>query len=106
MVLVRVLLGLYSMTEAQADMFFSVTSGVGLSLLRMRITPSGGTSETSIAKQAVARGPEYGQLLGVLLQLGKVMAVLITGAIYVTGLFVLQVGIKLMRINWQILPSP
>jgi glucuronoarabinoxylan endo-1,4-beta-xylanase len=45
-----------SLTEAQADMFFSKSRGVGLSLLRIRIAPDGTTTETSIAKQAVKRG--------------------------------------------------
>ena len=45
-----------SLTEAQADKFFSITNGIGLSFLRMKITGAGGTSETSIAQQAVARG--------------------------------------------------
>ena len=45
-----------SLTTAQADMFFSVTNGIGLSLLRNRIAPDGTTSEVSIMQQAVARG--------------------------------------------------
>ena len=43
-------------TTAQADMFFSTNSGIGLSLLRNRIAPDGTTSETSIMQMAQARG--------------------------------------------------
>jgi glucuronoarabinoxylan endo-1,4-beta-xylanase len=45
-----------SWTTAQADMFFSTNTGVGLSLLRNRIAPGGTTSETSIMQMAQARG--------------------------------------------------
>ncbi len=43
-------------TDAQTDLFFSPTSGIGLSLLRIRIAPDGTTVETGTAKKAVARG--------------------------------------------------
>ena len=43
-------------TTAQADMFFSTNSGIGLSLLRSRIAPDGSTVETGIMKLAQARG--------------------------------------------------
>ncbi len=39
-----------------ADMFFSTNSGIGLSLLRTRITPTVGTVENSIMQMAQARG--------------------------------------------------
>lgn len=39
-----------------ADMFFSTNSGIGLSLLRTRITPAVGTVENSIMQMAQARG--------------------------------------------------
>ena len=45
-----------SLTEARADEFFSVENGIGLSLLRIRITPQGTTDEQSTALQAQARG--------------------------------------------------
>lgn|GEM_PF-673553 len=46
----------HSLTEGQADMFFSTTNGAGLSLLRARV-PTDGTIECgSIMKQAAARG--------------------------------------------------
>jgi glucuronoarabinoxylan endo-1,4-beta-xylanase len=45
-----------SITASQADMFFSVENGIGLSLLRNHINTNGTTSETSIMQQAVARG--------------------------------------------------
>jgi O-glycosyl hydrolase len=41
---------------AQADMFFSTNTGIGLSLLRNRIAPGGTTVETSIMQMAQARG--------------------------------------------------
>ena len=44
-----------SISDAWADLFFS-TNGIGLSLLRVRITPEGTTWETSTAQKAVARG--------------------------------------------------
>ena len=44
-------------TDAQADLYFSPTSGIGLSLLRMGISPEGGTfSNWNNAKLAIARG--------------------------------------------------
>jgi glucuronoarabinoxylan endo-1,4-beta-xylanase len=45
-----------SITDAQADMFFSVDTGIGLSLLRNRIAPDGTTAELSVMQKAVARG--------------------------------------------------
>ncbi len=45
-----------SMSAADADLLWSTTSGAGLSLHRIRIAPGGTTSETNIAKLAVARG--------------------------------------------------
>ncbi len=39
-----------------ADQFFSMDRGIGLSLLRIRITPDGGTDEFVTAQKAVARG--------------------------------------------------
>ena len=43
-------------TTAQADMFFSTNTGIGLSLLRNRIAPDGTTWETSIMQMARDRG--------------------------------------------------
>ena len=45
-----------SWTVAQADMFFSTNTGIGLSLLRNRIAPGGTTVETNIMQMAQARG--------------------------------------------------
>jgi glucuronoarabinoxylan endo-1,4-beta-xylanase len=45
-----------SLTTEQARMFFSQSSGIGLSLLRIRMNPGGTTTETAIAQQAVALG--------------------------------------------------
>lgn len=46
-----------ALTAAQADLFFSTTSGIGLSLLRMGINRDGGTfSNWNNAKLAIARG--------------------------------------------------
>lgn len=46
-----------SMSDADADLLWSTTSGAGLSLHRIRIDPnSGSTGELSIAKKAVSRG--------------------------------------------------
>jgi hypothetical protein len=45
-----------SWTAAQADMFFSTNSGIGLSLLRSRIAPGGTTVESNIMQMAQARG--------------------------------------------------
>jgi glucuronoarabinoxylan endo-1,4-beta-xylanase len=43
-------------TSAQANMFFSTNTGIGLSLLRSRIAPDGTTVETSIMQMAQALG--------------------------------------------------
>ncbi len=43
-------------TTAEADMFFSTNTGIGLSLLRNRIAPDGTTWETSIMQMARDRG--------------------------------------------------
>lgn len=45
-----------SLSDAWADQFFSPTTGLGLSLLRVRIAPNGTTAETVTAQRAVARG--------------------------------------------------
>jgi glucuronoarabinoxylan endo-1,4-beta-xylanase len=45
-----------SLTDAEADAFFSPDTGIGLSLLRVRITSAGTTDELATAKSAVARG--------------------------------------------------
>lgn len=45
-----------NITNAQADQFFSITAGLGLSLLRVRIGQDGTTGETGTAQKAVARG--------------------------------------------------
>jgi glucuronoarabinoxylan endo-1,4-beta-xylanase len=45
-----------TMSTADADLLWSTSSGAGLSLHRIRIAPDGTTSETNIAKLAVARG--------------------------------------------------
>ncbi|MBW8829881.1 MAG: hypothetical protein JF606_10690 [Burkholderiales bacterium] len=48
-----------ALTTAQADLYFSPTSGIGLSLLRMGIGPDGGTfSNWNNAKLAIARGAQ------------------------------------------------
>lgn len=44
------------LTESQADMYFSTTTGAGLSLLRARVPTDGSVECGSIMKQAVARG--------------------------------------------------
>jgi glucuronoarabinoxylan endo-1,4-beta-xylanase len=45
------------LTAAQADLYFSPSAGIGLSLLRMGISPEGGTfSNWNNAKLAIARG--------------------------------------------------
>ena len=44
-----------TMTTAQANLFFSQTSGIGLSLLRSRIAPNGTTGEVSTMQLAQAR---------------------------------------------------
>ncbi len=43
-------------TAAEADMFFSTNNGIGLSFLRTRIAPGGGTVEGGIMQMAQARG--------------------------------------------------
>lgn len=45
-----------SMSAADADLLWSTTTGAGLSLHRIRIAPDQTTSETNIAKLAIARG--------------------------------------------------
>jgi glucuronoarabinoxylan endo-1,4-beta-xylanase len=45
-----------TLSAHDADLFFSTNYGVGLSLLRTRITPDGTTWEGNIAQQAQARG--------------------------------------------------
>ncbi|MEY4489893.1 MAG: hypothetical protein RIQ79_2401, partial [Verrucomicrobiota bacterium] len=45
-------------TDAQADQFFSPATGIGLSLIRLRIAPEGTTVETGTAQKAVARGAQ------------------------------------------------
>jgi len=45
-----------SLTDAEADQFFSPDKGIGLSLLRVRITPNATTDELATAKKAAARG--------------------------------------------------
>ncbi|HEX4384643.1 MAG TPA: hypothetical protein VH083_16895, partial [Myxococcales bacterium] len=45
-----------SMTDAQADHFFSTTAGIGLSLLRIQINSDGSTDDTVTAQKAQARG--------------------------------------------------
>jgi glucuronoarabinoxylan endo-1,4-beta-xylanase len=45
-----------AISEAQADLFFSPVTGIGLSLLRMRIAPEGTTGEVVTAQRATARG--------------------------------------------------
>jgi glucuronoarabinoxylan endo-1,4-beta-xylanase len=45
-----------TMSATDADLLWSTTTGAGLSLHRIRIAPDGTTSETNIAKLAVARG--------------------------------------------------
>lgn len=43
-------------SDALSDQFFSTGSGIGLSLLRVRIAPDGTTVETGTARKAIARG--------------------------------------------------
>jgi glucuronoarabinoxylan endo-1,4-beta-xylanase len=43
-------------SDPDADALFSVTSGAGLSMLRIRIAPDGTTWETSTARKAIERG--------------------------------------------------
>ena len=45
-----------SLTDAEADQFFSPDTGLGLSLLRIRIAPDGTTGELATAQSAAARG--------------------------------------------------
>src|SRR5262245_26351076 len=45
-----------SLSDAAADQFFSVDTGIGLSLLRIQIKPEGNTLELATAQKAVARG--------------------------------------------------
>ena len=45
-----------SLSDAEADEFFSPDTGIGLSLLRVRIAPDGTTGELATAQSAVARG--------------------------------------------------
>ena len=45
-----------SISEDTADQFFSAERGIGLSLLRMHITPEGDSSEMATARRAAARG--------------------------------------------------
>jgi O-glycosyl hydrolase len=42
------------MDDSQADAFFTVDKGIGLSLLRIRIAPNGTSLELATAKQAIA----------------------------------------------------
>jgi len=45
-----------NMDDYEADAFFTVDKGIGLSLLRLRIASDGTTLELATAKQAIARG--------------------------------------------------
>lgn len=45
-----------NLTTAQADLFFSQTTGIGLSFLRVRIPPDGTIESGATMQQAVARG--------------------------------------------------
>jgi glucuronoarabinoxylan endo-1,4-beta-xylanase len=45
-----------NISDALADRFFSTETGIGLSLLRVQIKPTGTTAELGTAKKAVARG--------------------------------------------------
>ena len=45
-----------NLTDALADQFFSADTGIGLSLLRVQIKPTGTTAELGTAMKAVARG--------------------------------------------------
>ncbi len=42
--------------DAEADLLFSPTAGIGLSLLRVQIKPEGNTQEMGTARKAIARG--------------------------------------------------
>jgi glucuronoarabinoxylan endo-1,4-beta-xylanase len=46
------------LTDAEADLLFSPDSGIGLSLLRVRIAPDGTCAEVATAQQAQARGAQ------------------------------------------------
>jgi glucuronoarabinoxylan endo-1,4-beta-xylanase len=43
-------------SDGLSDLFFSASTGIGLSLLRVRIAPYGTTVETGTARKAIARG--------------------------------------------------
>jgi len=45
-----------SLSDSQADMFFSTNNGIGLSLLRNRVAPDGTTTELDTMQKAQARG--------------------------------------------------
>jgi glucuronoarabinoxylan endo-1,4-beta-xylanase len=45
-----------NITDAEADLLFSPTAGIGLSLLRVQIKPEGITQEMGTARKAIARG--------------------------------------------------
>jgi len=45
-----------SLSDTEADQFFSPVTGIGLSLLRVRIAPNGTTAELATAQSAAARG--------------------------------------------------
>ncbi|HXU06588.1 MAG TPA: glycoside hydrolase family 30 beta sandwich domain-containing protein [Polyangia bacterium] len=45
-----------NITDAMADLFFTADTGIGLSLLRVQIKPTGNTLELATAQKAVARG--------------------------------------------------
>jgi glucuronoarabinoxylan endo-1,4-beta-xylanase len=47
-----------ALTDDEADLLFSPTSGIGLSLLRVRIAPDGSCAEVATAQQAQARGAQ------------------------------------------------
>jgi glucuronoarabinoxylan endo-1,4-beta-xylanase len=54
-----------ALTAAQADLYFSTTSGIGLSLLRRGINRDGGTvSNWNNAPLAIARGARSGPSRG------------------------------------------
>ena len=44
-----------NLSDSMADLFFSPTTGIGLSLLRVQLKPEGITTELQTAKKAVAR---------------------------------------------------
>ena len=45
-----------NITDAEADLLFSPTTGAGLSFLRVQIKPAGNTTEMGTARKAFARG--------------------------------------------------